>query len=192
MTARWRGALVLLVACLLAIAGCSGAGGEKSDGVDDAFLARYDLDGLSAREVIDRLDAMPVQDRPAELAASVRPDVLVLSEGRREVELPMPRDEVYVSVAPYRRDTHDCHFHSLTTCLGELANASLRVELTAADGEVLLSETRSTFDNGFVGLWVPRGVRGTLTLEHEGSRGTVPVSTRGHQDATCVTTLRLT
>ncbi|WP_269302844.1 CueP family metal-binding protein [Aeromicrobium sp. HA] len=192
MTARRRGVLVLLVACLLAIAACSGGGDEKAAGAEEAFLARYDLDGLSATEVIDRLDAMPVQERPEGLTASVRPDVVVLGDGRREVELPMPRDEVYVSVAPYRRDTHDCHFHSLTTCLGELANAPLRVELTAADGEVVLSETRSTFDNGFVGLWVPRGIRGTLTVEHEGSRGTVPMSTRGDQDATCVTTLRLT
>lgn len=187
-----RGVLVLLVACLVAIAGCSGSGDEASQDAHDAFLARYDLGGLGATEVIDRLDAMPVQDRPEDLIASVRPDVVVLGDGETEVELPMPRDEVYVSVAPYRRSTHECHFHSLTTCLGELAHARVRVELTTADGEVVLSETRTTFDNGFVGLWVPRGIRGTLSVEHGGSRGTVPVSTQDDQDATCVTTLRLT
>lgn len=29
-------------------------------------------------------------------------------------------DEFYVSVTPYLEQTHDCFFHSRTTCLGEL------------------------------------------------------------------------
>lgn len=125
--------------------------------------------------------------------ASVRPNALVLSDKQGgEAQLPMPEGEVYVSVAPYRERTHDCYFHSLTNCLGELRNDDVQVTLTKADGTVLISESRETFDNGFVGLWVPRGIEGTLTIEQGGRTGTVPVSTLSDDDPTCITTLRLT
>ncbi|WP_282860555.1 CueP family metal-binding protein, partial [Pseudoclavibacter helvolus] len=146
------------------------AGGQS---VDSDFLAAHDLAGLDVAQVIERLDTMPVADRPAGLIASVQPDALVLTDDQeRETQLPMPEDEVYISVAPYRNQTHDCYFHSLTTCLGELANAEVQVTLTGDDGEVLVDEVRQTYDNGFIGLWVPRGIDATLTIEHEGQTGT--------------------
>lgn len=63
--------------------------------------------------------------------------------------------------------------------------------LIGADGEVLVDETRETFDNGFVGFWAPRDIEGTLTIEHEGQTGAVPISTLNEDDPTCITTLRL-
>lgn len=160
---------------------------------DSEFLAVHDLAGLDAAQVIERLDTMPVADRPTDLLAAVQPDALVLTDDQeRETQLPMPEDEVYVSVAPYREQTHDCYFHSLTTCLGELGNADVQVMLTDADGKVLVNETRETFDNGFVGLWVPRGVEATLTIEHEGQTVTTTITTLNEDDPTCITTLRLT
>lgn len=157
-----------------------------------ALLDRYGLTGLDAAGVIDRLDALPVDERPTGLMASVRPDVLLLSDqDTTAAELPMPADRVYVSVAPYREQTHDCWFHSLTTCRGELANTEVRLSLVADDGEVLVDETRTTFDNGFTGLWLPRGIEGELTVEADGRTGTATLSTVGDEDATCVTTLRL-
>jgi len=190
---RPRSLLLALMAALLLLSGCSGTDDSSSRGEGSALVAEHGLAGLDAREVVERLDAMPVADRPSDLMASVRPDVLVLSDlGGREVELAMPQDEVYVSVAPYRAQTHDCHFHSLTTCEGELSDQPVKVRLTGPDGEVLVDETRRTFDNGFVGLWVPRGIEATLTLEHEGRTATAAVSTRRDDDATCITTMHLT
>ena len=95
----------------------------------------------------------------------------------------MPDDEVYISVAPYREQTHDCYFHSLTTCLGELANAEVQVTLTSDDGEVLVNETRQTYDNGFIGIyWIPRGIEATLTIDHKGQTGTTTISTMNDDD----------
>lgn len=168
----------------------STAGGQS---VDSDFLAAHDLAGLDAAQVIERLDTMPLADRPVNLIASVQPDAIVLTDDQeRETQLPMPEDEVYISVAPYREQTHDCYFHSLTTCLGELANTAVQVTLTGEDGDVLLDEVRQTYDNGFVGIWVPRGIKATLTIEHEGRTGTVTISTMNEDDATCITTLQLT
>lgn len=156
------------------------------------LLAAHDLAGLGVRQIIERLDTMPVAKRPADLLASVRPEALVLTDDRqREARLPMPADEVYVSVAPYRDSTHECHFHSLTTCRGELADARVRLRLTSDDGTVVLDQTRRTYANGFVGIWVPRGTEGVLTVEHEGRRGAGRISTLDADDPTCVTTVRV-
>ena len=136
---------------------------------------------------------MPVADRPTDLIASVQPDALVLTDDQdRETRLQMPEGQVYISVAPYREQTHDCYFHSLTTCLGELADTEVQVTLTGEDGDVLIDEARQTYDNGFVGIWVPRGIEAMLTIEHEGQTGTATISTMNEEDPTCITTLQLT
>jgi hypothetical protein len=188
------------LAATLVLAGCAAASSPEpaspstnSHAVDSDFLAAHDLAGLDTPAVIERLDTMPVADRPADLIASVQPDALVLTDDQeRETQLPMPEDEVYISVAPYREQTHDCYFHSLTTCLGELANTKVQVTLTSEDGDVLLDEVRQTYDNGFVGIWAPRGIEATLTIEHEGQTGSATISTMTEDDATCITTLQLT
>ncbi|ANH38228.1 hypothetical protein I601_1797 [Nocardioides dokdonensis FR1436] len=196
-----RGRLVAataVLACALVLAGCAGSDPQppssaaQSDAAGD-LLSTHDLAGLDTAEVIERLDTLPLAERPTDLLASVQPDAVVLTDDQdRETWLPMPTDEVYISVAPYREQTHECHFHSLTTCVGELGNETVQVVLTDADGDVLIDETRETYDNGFVGLWVPRDLEGTLTIEHDGRTGTVPVATMDADDPTCLTGLRLT
>lgn len=188
-----------VVACGLLLAGCASgpeaqpSSSSSASSAAAAVLADHDLAGLEAPEVIERLDTMALADRPGDLMASVQPDAVVVTDDQgREVRLPMPEDQVYVSVAPYVDQTHECHFHSLTTCVGELGDESVDVMLTTADGEVLVDETRRTYDNGFVGLWVPRDLDATLTITHDGRAGTAPITTRDPDDPTCVTTLQLT
>lgn len=157
------------------------------------LLAEHDLDGLDAREVIDSLDALPVAQRPTTLMASIRPNELLLSDDQeREAALAMPADEFYVSLAPYIDQTHDCYFHSLTTCKGEMQNTDVQVLVTdKATGEVLIDETRTTFDNGFMGLWLPRDIDATITIKYDGKSATSDLSTSNDDDATCVTTMQL-
>ncbi|QDQ97040.1 CueP family metal-binding protein [Tomitella fengzijianii] len=192
-------ALIAIFVAAVFLAGCSSAGSTKSaDGRGAAgdpavWMAAYGLDGLGGREIIDTLDRLPVAERPDDLLASVRADQVVLSRADGgEVSVPLPADEFYVSVAPYTDETHECFYHSLTTCLGELRNADVRVTATDADGtQVIAAEDLRTFDNGFVGMWLPRGFGGTLTIERDGRTATVPVAT-GADDPTCLTTARLT
>ncbi|MFB9072358.1 CueP family metal-binding protein [Citricoccus parietis] len=178
-----------------AAAGRDGAAGSDSPVVDDPdLLADHDLAGLDAKTIIERLDTQAVAERPAGLVASVQSEQLIVADARgRQAAVPMPADEVYVSAAPYESQTHECHFHSLTTCLGELRNQDVRVTvLDQATGEVLVEERLQTFDNGFVGLWLPRGIDAKLTVEHDGKTATSMVSTRNADDPTCLTDLRLT
>ncbi|MFC4140212.1 MULTISPECIES: CueP family metal-binding protein [unclassified Microbacterium] len=194
---RFLPAAVSAALAALVLVGCAAPAAEQKVAPDASststdLLATHDLDGLDARAVVDRLDALPVAERPTDLIASVRPDRVELSdEAGRTASLPLPTDIFYTSVAPYVDRTHDCFFHSLTTCLGELRNTDVRVLVTDADGSVVMDEMRTTNDNGFVGLWLPRGIQGTITVEHDGRRAGQPFSTDA-DSPTCLTTLQLT
>lgn len=185
----------------LALSACSttepaaspSAPASETAAADTSLLTDHGLDGLTTREVIDSLDALAVADRPTNLMASVRPNELLVSDGQeREIALDLPEDEFYVSVAPYVNNTHDCYFHSLTTCKGEMQNTDVQVVVTdKATGKVLVDETRTTFDNGFMGLWLPRDIDASITIEYDGLSATSDLSTRTDDDATCVTTMQL-
>ncbi|MFS4487740.1 CueP family metal-binding protein [Dietzia kunjamensis] len=166
---------------------------ESSQTAAAEVLDRYGLTDMDARGVIERLDTMPVAERPDTLLASVQPTELVLTDtaGGSIATLPMPDEQFYLAVAPYEDQTHDCLFHSLTTCLGEMAGEPVDITVTDEAGQRVLDETRTAYDNGFVGLWLPRDLTGTLTVEYDGKSSTVPIAT-GDDDLTCLTTAHLT
>ncbi|MFD4991299.1 CueP family metal-binding protein [Cellulosimicrobium cellulans] len=176
-------------ATVLVLAGCSAGTPEPT--ALDALLDRHDLAGLSGREVVDRLEGLETADRPTDLVASVRAAELVLADEAYETTVPLPEDTFYLSVAPFVDETHECFYHSLTTCQGELADEPVSVTVVdAATGEVLVEEDTTLGANGFVGLWLPRDVDAELRVEHEGRVGTTTVST-GADDPTCLTTIQL-
>ncbi|WP_139827844.1 CueP family metal-binding protein [Nesterenkonia sp. PF2B19] len=195
LAGRWRrlGATFVFVVCATFLAAaCSSAESPRVNGDTAAWLAEYDLDGLDSREVVERLDSLLVDERPEGLMASVQSEVLVVSDdGGRQTALEMPEDEFYLSVAPYVDQTHECHYHALTSCLGELGNEEVRITVTDSAGDaVILDELVRTFDNGFAGIWLPRDIDATLTVERGNQAGSVPIST-GADDPTCLTTLQL-
>ncbi|QBJ96835.1 hypothetical protein ERC79_13390 [Rhodococcus sp. ABRD24] len=189
--------LVCAVAGAALLAGCGTTATTERDEpapvTAGELLEQHGLDGLDAREVITRLDTMPVDDRPADLLASVRSRTVELSDGSgATASLALPDEQFYVSIAPYATQTHECYFHSLTTCLGEMQNEDIRVSVTdRANGAVLVDRMLRTNDNGFFGLWLPRAVDATVTLESGGRSVTSAISTYD-DDPTCVTTLQLT
>ncbi|WP_394213837.1 CueP family metal-binding protein [Brachybacterium vulturis] len=181
-----------LVLSPLALSGC-GADREPAAPAAPAqdLLSAHGLAGHESREIIDLLEALPLAERPTDLLASVLPDRVELSDAAgREVSLPLPEGEAYVSVAPFVEATHECFFHSLTTCRGELQEQSLAVHLTTSAGEVLLDETLTTAPNGFLGLWLPRDRRFTLSLTHDGASASTPLAT-DPEAPTCLTTMQL-
>lgn len=178
----------------LVLAGCApAADAEPSPSTDSQaeFLNTYDLDDMDAVEIIDHLDRLETAERPADLIASVYPDELVLTDNRQEVVLDLPQNLSYLSIAPYVEQTHDCFYHSLTTCQGELSNATVDVEITdSTTGDVVVDEQATTFDNGFVGFWVPSDIDGTIEISYDGRTGTSDFTTTD-EGATCVTDLQL-
>lgn len=184
--------MLLAVAATLVLSACAPSAEPAGSGESD-ILAAYGLSGLDGREIVDRLDRTPVTDRPSGLRASVRPDALLLSEAGADestvVELPL--GEFYLSIAPYVEKTHDCFYHSLTTCRGELGGQVVHVTITNRDtGDVLVDEVTRTFDNGFVAYWLPKGINATVSVQHEGHRASHDIAT-GPDDPTCLTTVHL-
>lgn len=196
-----RRALTALAGVVLLLAGCSGDQPEAPTEVDNttetveseaanAILAEYGLDGMATRDLIDHLDRLPGPQRPSEILASVRAETLMVSDGQVETHRPIDGDEFYVSFAPYIDHTHDCFYHSLTTCQGELANVEMDVSIVGDDGEVYVDGVMETFDNGFLGVWLPTDITATLHVEYDGLSLTEQVSTDA-EAPTCVTTGQL-
>ena len=158
-------------------------------GDTDALLAAHGLTGMSPREVVEALDQEPAT-RPLSLMASVRYDEVLLDDGSTKATLPLDGDEFYLSVAPYSEQTHDCYFHNLGTCQGELASTDVHVTITTDDGKTLVDEDATTYANGFVGFWIPRDLTGTVTITKGDEVGQAPFSS-DDTGATCLTTLKL-
>lgn len=196
--------LAAAVLALVTVAGCSSGQGETTgadpSGVvttlggpitaaESALLAEHGLQGLSAVEIVDTLDASSTP-RPLALGASVKARQVMLTNGVEEVVLDLPADKFYVSIAPFVDSTHECYFHSLGTCQGELTQEPVQVRIADAGGEVLVDAQVTTGANGFVGFWLPRDISGTIEVQHDGRSGSVDFTT-DDDSPTCITTLQL-
>ena len=191
-------AAVSALSVALTIAACGPSSGSPTQTGDalvaaDVVLAPFGLDGLDAVELVDHLDALPVEERPAGLFASVRQDEVQLTGADgATASLALPADTTYVSFAPYVEQTHECYFHSLTTCTGELGGETFAVVATDLDtGEVLVDGDVEAFPNGFIGLWLPTGTDVQVEVSIDGRSATETFATHSAGDATCVTTMQL-
>ena len=186
---------ITVVMGALLLAGCMTADDSLSTAPagDAAILAEHGLDGLDVRELVETLDAMPLSKRTETVTTSITAETLTLTDQHgHTAEVPMPSDEIYVSAAPYQSQTHDCYYHSPTGCLGELRNADVAVTVTdTATGEVIVDEDTRTLDNGFVGIWLPRGIETSISITHEDRTATSALSTVGDDAQTCLTAMRL-
>lgn len=166
-------------------------------GADDvAAPAALDVDTLASMDVVEMvetLEALPVADRPEDVLVSVRSDEVVLTdETGAEQVVAAPEGLFHLSVAPYLEQTHDCYFHSLTTCTGELASIPVEVAIVdLATGETLVAESTQTYDNGYVAYWLPDDIEVEVTITSGDRSGSATVRT-GLDDLTCLTTLQLT
>ena len=190
------------LAALVTLAGCSTpapatpagtqakpAASAPAAGQSGDVLAAVGLAGLSGKQIVDQLDQDPTA-RPLPMRASVRFDHVVVGDGTNETKVPIAGDEFYLSIAPYASQTHECFYHSLATCMGEMQAKQVHVKIADESGKVLVDEDATTYSNGFVGFWLPKNIKGNVTVTADGKTGTVPFAT-GSEDATCLTTLKV-
>lgn len=171
--------LITLLATLLLMTGCK----------TETTLEAVNLDGYTGKEIL-----LGVSDGTIEVdgfGLSVYDDELIVLIGDERIGVPMPEDEFYVSVAPYIDTTHPCLYHSATGCRGELKSETFFVEYVLEDGTVIISEEMTSLSNGFIDLWLPRDVTGTLTITHNGLSASKIIKTISGEP-TCETTMQLT
>ena len=193
------GALALLVSLTACTGGSSATTAATATATSaslgakaDAMLATYDIEApATASELVEQLQAQPLADRPDGLMASVRVGELLLASGDDEVSLALPQDEFHLSIAPYLADTHECFYHSLTTCVGELGEEDFHVTITDdASAEVLVDRDVTTYENGFFDVTLPAGLDITVLVTDGENSVEMPLGTNV-DDPTCVTTAQL-
>ncbi len=196
--------LVVAVALApLALAGCSPAdsssghpsghvAGEHASASPAAASTVLDRLGLGTADAVTAIDALDrsTEQRPLDVKASVKNDRLELQDAQGERSLPIPADRFYLSIAPYVTRTHECFAHSLSGCQGEQVDKPVHVTITDTAGKKLVDADATTWTNGFVGFWVPRGTSGTVTATIDGKTGSTPFATTS-ESPTCLTTLQL-
>jgi hypothetical protein len=169
--------------------GGNAAAAEAVSPAANEFLQKLGMSGRSATDVINALDQQ-TGERNRDVLASVRYDSLVLKDAKGESKVKLPDGQFYLSIAPYVNQTHDCFYHSLTTCTGELAGQTVDVTIVDSAGKALVQGPVKTYSNGFVGFWLPRDIKGTITVTQDGRTATSAIST--DKDApTCLSTLKL-
>ena len=152
-------------------------------------LASIGLDGLTGKEILLGVgDQSIIVDG---FGLSVYDDELVVIIDDTRISVDMPKDEFYLSVAPYITTTHVCGIHSATGCRGELKEEEFFVEFIDTDGTVVISENMMTLSNGFIDMWLPRDIEGTLTITQNGLTTSKLISTTSGEP-TCETTMQLT
>ena len=124
-------------------------------------------------------------------SASITSKHLIITDGdQEETVLDLPKDEFFVSIAPFVNETHPCTNHSLTGCQGEMVEQTFDVYIEDLDGKVVIDETMQSLKNGFIDLWLPRDQTFRVKITHEGKEVESEISTF-ENDGTCITTMQL-
>ena len=117
-------------------------------------------------------------------------ELIVKDENEKETSYDFSEEEFFVSIAPYIKDTHPCEIHSLTGCQGELANKNFDVRIQDEEGEVIMDETVTSLENGFIDVWLPRDQTFQVEVQYGEKTSESTISTfKG--DNTCITTMQV-
>ena len=92
----------------------------------------------------------------AEAASITSKQLIVTESDGSESVYDLPKNDFFVSIAPFINETHPCKNHSLTGCQGELAEEDFDVYIEDMDGNMIIDKTLKSQSNGFIDLWLPR------------------------------------
>jgi hypothetical protein len=165
---------------------------RAADGLDPQarqLLSAHGIQAATAEDAVTALDRVP-QPRPLALTGDVGYDQVVFADDTDQITVPLTGGQFYLSAAPYRTRTHECYYHNLGGCQGELTDTPIHLTVTTDAGESLLDEDTTTYANGFTGAWIPRNLTGTVTITAEGTAASTPFDS-GPDGPTCLTTLHL-
>ena len=162
--------------------------GSPAFATEQTFLTQNGLAGKTPRQMVEYINQLK-QDRPLNFSASITPTQLNLSDGSEGYSYPL-NDKFYLSFAPYINQTHPCFNHNLSSCTGELTNSPFKVTIKDQSVKVILDQTLTSYQNGFIGVWLPRNITGTINVTYNGLSASTPFATAS-DSRTCLTNLKL-
>ena len=143
-----------------------------------------------SKEIKELVQDYSARNVAADSASITSKQLLVKESDGTEQVYDLPKDEFFVSIAPYINETHPCENHSLTGCQGEMVSEEFDVYIEDAKGNVLVDDILRTEENGFIDLWLPREQTFQVKIEHQGKAVESEFSTF-ENDGTCITTMKL-
>lgn len=154
----------------------------------ERVLRQYGFDQLSVEELAYTLDKETFTQ--SNLIASITATSIAFGEVGKSVNIDIPEGKFYLSLAPYIEHTHPCANHNFVTCRGEMPNTTFHVKIVTLDDEVLIDEELTTYDNGFVGVWLPANITANIYVHYQNKSANTTITTLKTSD-TCLTTLQL-
>lgn len=144
------------------------------------------IDGKQAMELANRW-----RQKNLDVSTFVTPDAVNFKfKDGKTVSVPLPDDQMVVSVAPYINTTHKCATHYMSKCDAELKNVPVKVLAITAGGKTVIDKTFKTPPTGFIDLWLPRDQEITISVSAQGKKATGKLYTH-RNSKTCDTTLKL-
>lgn len=161
----------------------------KPNSKHDAFLSQYDLDQMSVKEMVLSLEHN--LSEPTGFYAGITGKSLTIGDQSKQIEIDLPPNQFYLSIAPYINQTHPCANHNLVTCRGELKNQTFDVYVEEkSTGKVVFNGQVSSSNNGFLGIWLPSSKSLEITVSQNGLEASTSITTYIDSN-TCLTTLKL-
>ena len=160
---KWFVAVILIT--IIGAASFLALSGAKDEGAHP--LSEYGMADKDVYETVAFLESTLFE--PGEMQAGLNAETLTVSTDVGSASYDMPDEAFYASIAPYYDSTHPCGDHNLVTCRGELDRETFDVTVTNSEGDIVFDETVESETNGFFGIWLPRNIDGSITLEHEGN-----------------------
>lgn len=142
---------------------------------------------INIKQLVNEYTTGTIDNQSASITSQ---QLIVTNADKKQITYDLPKDEFFVSIAPYVENTHPCAIHSLTGCQGEITEGEFQVLVEDKDGSVILDQTVKSQSNGFIDLWLPRDKKYNITIEHDGKTAKSELSTF-ESDDTCVTTMQL-
>ncbi|WP_217587102.1 CueP family metal-binding protein [Lentibacillus saliphilus] len=145
---------------------------------------------LAPEELKQLINDYSTGDGIGQSASITATELVITSNDNKKTVHDLPKDEFFVSIAPYMNVTHPCTNHSLTGCQGELVDRDIDLYIEDEDGNVILEDTMNTGKNGFIDLWLPRDQTYMVKMTYDGKEVESNISTFDN-DGTCITTMQL-
>lgn len=158
------------------------ADGGKTESIGEELAQTNDIKKL--------VNDYSIGSAEAKSASITSNQLTVTMDNDQKLTYSLPKDDFFVSIAPYVSQTHPCAIHNLAGCQGEMANTLFNVTITDHNNKVVIKDIIKSHDNGFIDLWLPRDQTFHVTIDYEGKSSTLSFTT-SEGDNTCITTMKL-